>query len=146
MTKYSIPALLLFVILLAAPGAQAGEPIISAQEASRQSNSGELLMIDVRSTEEWRQTGVPVGASAITIHDPASMTSFLDNVMEAVDGNKNARIALICARGNRSHRTQRFLSQRGFTQVLDVSEGMLGRNAAPGWLARNLPVEKCEHC
>ena len=74
------------------------------------------------------------------------MTSFLDNVMEAVDGNKNARIALICTRGNRSRRTQQFLSQRGFTQVLDVSEGMLGRNAAPGWLARNLPVEKCERC
>lgn len=102
-------------------------------------------MIDVRSTGEWRQIGVPVGASAITIHDPAGMTSFLDNVMEAVDGNKHARIALICACGNRSHRTQRFLSQRGFTQVLDVSEGMLGRNAAPGWLTRNLPVEKCEH-
>ena len=102
-------------------------------------------MIDVRSTGEWRQTEVPVGASAIAIHDPASMTSFLDNVMKAVDGNKNVRIALIYARGNRSHRTQLFLSQRSFTQVLYVSEGMLGRNAAPGWLARNLPVEKCEH-
>jgi rhodanese-related sulfurtransferase len=135
MIKYPIPALLHFVISLTAPGAQAGEPIISAQEASRQSNSGELLMIDVRSPGEWRQTGVPVSASAITIHDPAGMTSFIDNVMEAmeaVDGNKNARIALICARGNRSRRTQQFLSQRGFTQVLDVSEGMLGRNAAPG--------------
>ena len=146
MTKYSIPALLLFVILLAAPSAQADEPIISAQEASRQFNNGELLMIDVRSTGEWRQTGVPLGASRFTIHDPDGMTSFLDNVMEAVDGNKNARIALICARGNRSHQTQQFLSQRGFTQVLDVSEGMLGRNAAPGWLVQNLPVEKCKHC
>ena len=102
-------------------------------------------MIDVRSTGEWRQTEVPVGASAITIHDPAGMTPFLDNVMEAVNGNKYARIALIYARGNLSHRTQRLISQRGFTQVLDVSEGMLGRDAAPGWLARNLPVEKCEH-
>ena len=37
-------------------------------------------------------------------------------------------------------------SQRRFTQVLDVSEGMLGHNAAPGWLARNLPVEKCKRC
>ena len=103
-------------------------------------------MIDVRSTGEWRQTGVPLGASRFTIHDPDGMTSFLDNVMEAVDGNKNVRIALIYARGNRSHRTQLFLSQRSFTQVLYVSEGMLGRNAAPGWLARNLSVEKCKHC
>ena len=102
-------------------------------------------MIDVRSTGEWRQTEVPVGASAIAIHDPAGMTSFLNNVMKAVDGIKDVRIALIYARGNRSHRTQRFLSQRSFTQVLYVSEGMLGRNAAPGWLARNLPVKKCEH-
>ena len=97
------------------------------------------------SKTQRRQTEVPVGASAISIHDPAGITSFLDNVMKALDGNKIVRIALIYARGNRSHRTQRFLSQRGFTQVLYVSEDMLGRNAAPGWLARNLPVEKCEH-
>jgi rhodanese-related sulfurtransferase len=146
MTKYSIKILLLLVTLLTAPGTQAGEPIISAQEALRQSNSGALLVIDVRSPGEWRQTGVPAGAKAISIHDPAGMGAFLDNVMNAVDGNKNARVALICAHGNRSHWTQQFLSQHGFTRVLDVSEGMLGRDAAPGWLARNLPVEKCERC
>lgn len=139
-------ALLLLIILLTAPRTQAGEPIISAQEALRQSNTGALLVIDVRSPGEWRQTGVPAGANAITIHDPAGMGAFLDNVMKAVDGNKNARIALICAHGNRSHQTQQFLSRRGFTQVLDVSEGMLGRNVALGWLARNLPIEKCERC
>lgn len=32
------------------------------------------------------------------------------------------------------------LRAAGFTQIIDVPEGMLGSGAGPGWLKRGLPV------
>lgn len=138
--------LLVFAGLLHTPPASADGGTLSASEAFRQSKEGDLVIIDVRSPREWQQTGVPSGARTITMHDPKGMTAFLNNVLATVGGNKNTRIAMICARGNRSRYTQQFLVQHGFTHVLDVSEGMLGREPSPGWLARNLPTKKCESC
>lgn len=133
-------------LLLAISQASAGEPSISAPDAFQQARNGDLVVIDVRSPREWRQTGIPAGAKAITMHDPEGLGAFLKNLLRSVEGDRNARIAMICARGNRSHSMQQFLTQNGFTRVLDVSEGMLGRGRSPGWLARNLPVEACTRC
>ena len=80
------------------------------------------------------------------MHDPNGLEAFYHNVLKTVGGDKTKPIALICARGNRSDRMQSFLKAQGFTQVLDISEGMLGRPGAPGWLARNLPTEPCSKC
>jgi hypothetical protein len=44
------------------------------------------------------------------------------------------------------HRVQRLLSASGFSQVHDISEGMLGGEYGPGWLARSLPTEPCTDC
>jgi hypothetical protein len=33
------------------------------------------------------------------------------------------------------------LNSLGFTNVTNVSEGMLGSRAGPGWLKRNLPIK-----
>ena len=38
----------------------------------------------------------------------------------------------------------RRLSEAGFTQIIDVPEGMLGSAAGPGWLALDLPVRTYE--
>lgn len=124
----------------------AGEPSLSAPDALVRSRNGALTVIDVRSPAEWRQTGIAAGAKPISMHDPEGMKGFYKNVLEAVGGDKDAPIAMICARGNRSRYTQAFLRERGFTQVFDISEGMLGREAAPGWLARKLPLDTCRNC
>ena len=55
-------------------------------------------------------------------------------------------VATICAAGVRSDRTQTWLSEGGYTPVLNVREGMLGRwrpfePSQPGWLERKLPTE-----
>lgn len=131
---------------LSAIAANAGEPIISAAEAYERAARGDLIVVDVRSPGEWRKTGVGKGTTPITMHDPGGLVVFYENVLKAVGGDKAKPIAMICARGNRSHYIQSFLKQQGFTQVLDVSEGMLGRDAAPGWLARALPTEPCTTC
>lgn len=134
----------LLMLALAAPAHAGG--VIAADEALRQSQAGELLIVDVRSPREWRETGLPKGAAAVTIHDPNGPEGFLTAMLAAAGGDKAKPIALICASGVRSNRAHRFLEAKGFTAVVDVSEGMLGRRDKPGWLKRGLPTEPCKSC
>ena len=134
--------LLLSLLLIAGASASAAADIVTAPDAWADARKGKLVIIDVRSPGEWRQTGLPKGAKAVTIHDPGGMPAFVAKVMAAVKGDRSTRIALICAAGGRSHRAQAALRLAGFTNVLNVSEGMMGRTAdAPGWLRRKLPTQ-----
>ena len=134
------------ILILLASASAADEGRISAPEALERLASGHLTVSDVRSPREWRQSGVPLGAKAITMHDPQGMERFYENVLAAVGGDKSRPVATICARGKRSHYTRTFLEARGFSQVFDISEGMLGRGGQPGWLKRGLPTAACDNC
>ena len=112
-------------------------PIISATEAKEMSAEGKIVFLDIRNPNEWMQTGIPEGAIGLTPRD----MSFVDELLQIVEGNKTHPVALICATGNRSSQLQRFLADQGFQSVLDVNEGMHGnRVAGPGWIIRGLPV------
>lgn len=69
---------------------------------------------------------------------------FLTALNEVTGGSQAAAIALICARGVRSARVTLALAEAGYTNVIDVPEGMLGSAAGPGWLRSNLPVARWE--
>lgn len=116
---------------------------ISGPEALERARRGEVTIIDVRSPQEWRQTGLPSGAQAVTIHDPDGIEGFVAALKRSVGNDLDRPVALICARGNRSTRAQNALRAAGFTQVLNVKEGMLGGASGPGWLARDLPLDSC---
>lgn len=127
--------------------AQAAEKRISAIEAYNGVVNGSLTLIDIRSPGEWEKSGIPKGSIPITMHNPAGKAAFKKAVLAAVKGNKKRPIALICAVGGRSHWAQGYLKEHGFTQVVDVAEGMFGRGKTmPGWLKRDLPVEPCKSC
>ena len=138
--------------LAVAPRASAGEvltsPLIEAPAASAMAKSGDLMVVDVRSPGEWARTGVPRGASEISLFPSPGVTNrnFIDQVLAAVGGDKSTPIATICARGNRSSIAREMLRKHGFTAVYDISEGMLGSENGPGWLRRGLPVEACRTC
>lgn len=109
--------------------------------------AGEMTLMDVRSPTEWRETGMPKGAKAITIHGPDGMAGFVADATKAVKGRKDQPIALICARGWRSMRAASALREAGFTKIINVREGMLGNPYdGPGWLDRKLPTEPCGNC
>ncbi len=133
-----------FAMATATPAA-AGERI-SAARAFELTQSGAVTLVDVRSVGEWRQTGLPAGAKAVTIHNPQGLEGFLADMLTAVDGDRSRPVALICAVGGRSARATRYLEEHGFTNVYDVSEGMNGRMFSPGWLKRGLPTEACTQC
>jgi rhodanese-related sulfurtransferase len=132
-------AMLALCGLAAAPG-WAGHDI-SATETFAAATEGRIAVIDIRTPDEWRQTGVVPGAGRTDFY--RGPEALLKSVLEMVGGDRNAPIALICRTGNRTTQAQKFLQAQGFTQVHNVKEGMAGSAAGPGWLKRNLPVEPC---
>lgn len=114
--------------------------ILAADAAHAKAIAGEITLVDIRRPDEWARTGSGEGAVRIDLR----RDDFVDVVRAAAGGNLGAPIALICARGVRSARTSNQLIDAGFTNIIDVPEGMLGSSAGPGWLARGLPVVKDE--
>ena len=123
-----------------AAGRVANGVILDPIEARASAEGGGIVLIDIRRPSEWRETGVATPARTITMHDPAGPNAFLAAVVEAVGGNLDRPVALICASGVRSTWAQRFLSARGFRRVYNVKEGMLGTGSKPGWIKRGLPI------
>ncbi len=134
---------------LAAPlPVHAGGGVLDAADALARARAGALTIVDVRTVQEWAETGVPENGAAVSLMPRWGVRneSFVDDVLAAVGGDKTVPIALICARGNRSSFAQGVLEQSGFTTVYSISEGMVGSAFGPGWLARGLPVEPCKEC
>ena len=138
--------MLMGLIVLDAGLASANHRIMTADEAKVRLERGQMMLIDVRSPQEWRQTGIAPGASTVTIHDPGGLPGFVEAVKVTVSGDLDEVIAVICASGDRSTIAHQALTEAGFTRVMNIREGMLGGPYGPGWLPRGLPVEPCRNC
>ncbi len=117
------------------PEAHAGQKITVAQ-AHEQAARGDILLVDIRTPNEWQASGVAEGAVPLDMR----RDDFEAALGDLVDGDQGAAIALICARGVRSARLTNRLIEAGFTNIIDVPEGMLGSAAGPGWVRAGLPV------
>jgi rhodanese-related sulfurtransferase len=91
----------------------------------------------VRRPGEWRRSGVPASAYAITMHQ--DMGRFLDELRRARGDDRARPVALICATGGRTSWLGPRLAEADF-EVLNVAEGMMGSAHGKGWLASGLPV------
>ena len=118
-------------------------PDLTAPEAAAAVAAGKITLIDIRTPPEWKETGVAKGAQLINMLHPQGAPGFANALLDKVNGDRNAPIALICRTGNRTTQVQRYLQSQGFTQVYNVKEGMAGSGAGPGWIKRGLPVEGC---
>ena len=136
--------LLLAVCLLSSAWAE--PTVLAPAEAYAKAKTGALLLIDVRTPAEWRQSGIPEYAITIDFRQEGGPAAFQQAVLDAVKGDRNRPIAVICAGGTRSAHAQQILEQAGFTHVQDVSEGVTGRNSETGWIHRGLPMVPCQDC
>lgn len=125
------------------PAVQTGAvAVMSPPDALAAARTGERLLIDLRTPREWRETGVPAPARLIDYNATGGGDAFAQAVLDLVDGDKGRPVAVICATGGRSARAWQNLKDAGFSNVQDVSEGMLGGRNGPGWLARTLPTRR----
>ena len=122
--------------------------LISGHEAWELLQDAELVIVDVRTQTEWRETGVAPGAARISFYNIWAVPNdaFVEEVLAALDGDRDRPVALICATGGRSSKAARQLRESGFSHVADIAEGMQGSQAGIGWLSRALPIEHCGDC
>lgn len=113
---------------------------LTVAQAHEAAASGDVVLVDIRTPREWAQTGVPEGAHPIDMR----RDDFLATLSQVAGTDKGRPIAVICARGVRSARLSRALTEAGYTNIVDVPEGMLGSAAGPGWLKTGLPVAAVE--
>ena len=112
--------------------------VLTVQDAHSKAVAGEITLVDIRRPDEWAKTGSGEGEGAHRLD--LRRDDFPEAMAALVSGNLDAPIALICARGVRSARESNRLQQVGFTNIIDVPEGMLGSGAGPGWLQSGLPL------
>jgi len=129
--------------LLSASGLALAAPDLSAPDAAAAVAAGKITLIDIRTPAEWKETGVARGAKLLNMQHPQGGPGFTDALLEKLHGDRSAPVALICRTGNRTTKVQQYLQSVGFTRVYNVSEGMAGSAAGPGWLKRGLPGDGC---
>jgi rhodanese-related sulfurtransferase len=126
--------------LSALPSALMAEPapsqVIAADAAYSLAQSGEIILIDIRTPEEWLQTGVAEGAIALDMRTQ----DFVPALVSLRKANPETPLALICRTGNRSEYVVRALADQGFPGLADVGEGMAGGPRGQGWIPRGLPI------
>lgn len=127
------------LFLALAPGLALAEPVkMAADEAHRARLAGDIVLIDIRTPDEWADGGMPEGAVPLTLQDPG-----LNEKLSAILARAGGRpLAVICRTGSRSAWLSSQMTRAGLTNVIDVSEGVYGSGAGPGWLKRGLPVEQ----
>lgn len=132
---------IILVLLVLCPGlalpAFAAPAVLSATQAHQKAAADQLILIDIRSPTEWRDTGIGASATPISMHVPG----FLEKLAKATGGDKSRPVAVICATGGRSTAIAPRLEQAGYTRIYNVAEGMLGGRYGKGWIPSGLPLK-----
>lgn len=113
---------------------------ITVDDAHKRAIKGEIVLVDIRAPDEWRQSGVPASGRLITMYQAPA--SFIGALKASIRGNAAKPIALICATGGRSLDLQKVLREAGFKNILNVVGGMFGTKQHRRWHKAGLPVRR----
>lgn len=127
-------------LVTALPVRAQSDTICSAAEAYQALVEDRIRLVDVRSREEWMQTGVAEGAWPISLHEPR----FLQRLLAAKTRAEDRPVGVICAVGGRSNAVLTGMLDAGYGGIIDVSEGMMGSSRGPGWIAGGFPIVSVE--
>lgn len=93
---------------------------ITVQELKQRLDAGENLhLLDVRNPDEYEADNI--GAKLIPLGD-------LPDRLDEIEDWKNEEVLVHCRSGKRSAMAQQILEQNGFTNVRNVTGGMLAWN------------------
>jgi rhodanese-related sulfurtransferase len=127
----------LTILLFWMPNLALAETIIqSAPEVASAVNTGDMILLDIRSEGEWKETGLAQGAWPVSMHTP-EFGATLQKIFLKYDPSE---VAIICATGGRTAYVAKLLAANGIRGVVDLSEGMVGNKRGPGWIARGMPT------
>ena len=134
----AIPRSILLVAALLAGGTplRADVTLVDSAALERLIDRG-VPVIDIRTPEEWRQTGVIEGSHLLTFFDAQgryNVHAWLSE-LATIASRRDDPLALICDSGGRSALVSQFLdAQLGYRHVFDVPGGIAR------WMAENRPT------
>ena len=117
---------------------------LSAIDAAKEM-SNNLIIIDVRNKEEWKETGIIPNSLLIQMLSAGRTIrkEYISELLIALGEDKDIKAAIICHSGGRSSATVEMLKNEGFSNIFNISEGMVGNGSTTGWINRNLPLIAC---
>ncbi len=104
-----------------------------------------ILIIDVRNKSEWKETGIIPNSKLIQMLTP-TMTlrnDFIENLIAEIGNDKSIQIGIICKGGGRSSATVAMLKEKGYENIYNFSEGIVGNEKNTGWVSRGYPTIPC---
>ena len=122
-------------------------------------NTGDAVLIDVRSTMEYQYVGHPPNALHVPLKEPPDwetrndFVEKLETVLQQEFSDKQAfsdlPLLMLCRSGARSATAGEMLINNGYTNVYNVLEGFEGdkdenghRSTVSGWRFHGLPWEQ----
>ena len=115
------------LVLAAASSAIAGQKNISSLQArTLLAKTKNVFLLDVRTPEEYRQAHLK-GAVLIPLGE-------IEHRLKELPRNRT--IVVYCAVGSRSNLVAGFLAGKGYGEVYNVSDGIVG------WYRNGLPIER----
>ena len=133
-----MPRLMLLVAALLVGGTplRADVTLVDSAALERLMQRG-VPIVDIRTPEEWRETGVIEGSHLLTFFDAHGRYDARAWLAElaSIASRRDDPLALICDSGGRSALVSRFLdTQLGYRHVFDVPGGIAQ------WMAENRPT------
>jgi rhodanese-related sulfurtransferase len=105
---------------------------LSPAEVNAAVEAGDMVLIDIRTPEEWATTGIAANAHALDM----TTENFADQVNKLMKSNRGKKIAFICQSGVRSKRLADELEGAGLSGIVDVVGG------TKAWIADGLPISQ----
>lgn len=116
----------------------------------------DAFLVDVRSPEEWQETGIPDLAPINKQTKLITLMFFTPSIhtnedfiktLESNFPNKQVKLFFICKAGGRSLKAAKAAQNLGYTNCYNIADGFLGNmfnaNSEPlnlnGWINNNLP-------
>jgi len=99
---------------------------VTNQYASQEIIDSGIPIVDIRTPQEWKETGLLKGSITIMLFDEKGnydLKKFLDDLNKAVDTSKP--FALICRTGSRTRMLAPFLSKKMHYDVIDLQSGIM---------------------
>jgi len=99
---------------------------VTNQRASQELLDSKIPIVDIRTPQEWKETGLLQGSITIMLFDEKGnydLKLFLDQLNKAVDTNKP--FAIICRTGSRTSVLAPFLSKKMHYNVVNIKDGIM---------------------
>ena len=114
---------------------------LTLQEAHSLYINKNLTIIDVRTINEWKMTGIIPTSILINMHDDKyqERKGFVTEITKILLEYQDKNVAFICASGARSKIITDYLVNKGYKNIYHIPDGIMGKQN-DGWLFNGYPL------